>query len=173
MNIFVEDFRYYKTYSLNPVSGKVSIVSDVKDVKVAGYGSEMKIGFFKKRKIYVAIFPYEESLILWVDGRQFNLRDKTVRIKRTRIPLTFTYCFSVINNKSNVLLSFWYTFITFESWPNDRDIFTYITQVVASSRSSIEKMFFLMSAELQGRNLENDPNLETEMNDFVSKQLKE
>lgn len=172
MTVFIEDFKWDKTYSFNPATGELATVSDINDTKVAGYGSEIKIGFFKKKKVFVAIFPHGEALLLWIDGQQFNLRDNAITVKKTKIPSAFTSKFSVLEN-SNCLLSFWYTFITFESWPNDRDILNYIAKVIASSRRSIEKQFFLMNAELQGRNLVNDPSLEGEMKDFIREQLKE
>ena len=101
----------------------------------------------------------------------WNIVEKYFRIKYTNGTTEATALSIQVqySNNSDILLSFWYTFITFECWPNDRDIFTYLTKVIAPSRRSIEKMFFLMNAELQGRNLENDSGLENEMKDFVGK----
>lgn len=171
MTVFIDDFTSKEPMCFNYNTGELSNVSDSDDVKAAGYGSEMKIRLFKKKKVYVAIYPYDDALILWINGQQFDLRTKTIRVKRRTIPLTCTHCFSIMNG-SDILLSFWYTFVTFETWPDDGDIFTYITRVT-STRKEVERSFFVMNAELQGRTIINDPNLEKECDNFVHEQLKE
>lgn len=170
MLVILSDFKNPDLlYCFNPETHEVSKTTDTFDKNAAGFGSEVKTGFFLKKKIFVAVYPDNDALVLWIDGQQFNLRAETLKVKRRWIPFSFTYYF-LVKNPSRELLGFWYTHVSFESWPDNGDIIAHICDIIASSCESIEQTFFIMKAKLEGRNF-SDPHLQEEMDEFVKKNL--
>lgn len=170
--VVVRDYDFKclnKTHKFSPATGErtVNIVADTSCI--AGWGSERYMGFFQKKKIFVAVYPDNDSLILWIDGFQVDLRSKEITVVRKRLFGTFTY-HVIIRKNTQIIKSFWYSFVTFESFPDDRDIFTCIAEM-CKSRKSIEQAFFLNAARLQGRELCTDPKLGAELEEFLHCQL--
>jgi hypothetical protein len=48
-----------------------------------GLGAEVRVGLVRhRRRIFVAIYPRNDHLMLWIDGREFDLCDPAIRIRR-------------------------------------------------------------------------------------------
>lgn len=171
MVVFIRDLQSEKRYCFDPVTGEKTAISCAYDKRFVGYGAEVEVGFFKKKRVFSAVFPYDDALLLWINGHQFNLRDKDISIKRRSLPFTWTHYFSV-KNRAKVVLSFWYSFLDLNydgDWVGERDILAYVSDVIAPSRKAVEKTFFIMNAQLSGRTL-GDPYLEKDAEDFLSGQ---
>lgn len=151
LQVILRDYvRPNLRYRFDSETGRVEAFTQDFSAGSVGYGSWRRLGILRRTKVFVAVYARAPSLIVQIGEKSFNLLE--LRAIATRVaPRALIKRFSIFSRESTVY-SCDYLFLEWESFPDNRDIFSFI-EMHSRTLNDIVRESLILTAWVEGTDI--------------------